>query len=57
MYCTCVCVHVRGHYLDLLIQYWASVIAEEAAFSSVYCYCNALPAAALSASQRLAAAS
>ena len=29
------------------INFWAFVIAKEASFSSVYCYCNAMPAAAL----------
>ena len=47
--CTKFYVRARAHYayvIPLLIS-WASVIAKEAPFSSVYCYCNAMPAAAL----------
>ena len=50
--CTKFYVRARAYYayyayvIPLLIS-WASVIAKEAPFSSVYCYCNAMPAAAL----------
>ena len=42
-------VRARAHYAYVipLLIFWASVIAKEALFSSVYCYCNAMPAAAL----------
>ena len=42
-------VRARAHYAYVipLLIFWASVIAKEAPFSSVYCYYNAMPAAAL----------
>ena len=48
---SCTKFYVRAHahyaYVIPLLIFWASVIAKEAPFSSVYCYCNAMPAAAL----------
>ena len=49
--CSCTKFYVRAHahyaYVIPLLIFGVSVIAKEAPFSSVYCYCNAMPAAAL----------
>ena len=45
--CVLIIWHLYVYILYLVLIFWASVIAKEASFSSVYCYCNAMPAAAL----------